>query len=113
MNDKTQAMLQQLADKLGVTVTYLWSVLVRGNKTEGFILLTFVLLGMGMVAVGVKMLRYAWKNDEEEHGEAYVYGGLISCGVGIAMFVSCFYWCVMDLFTPEYGALTDILSHLK
>lgn len=110
MNDKTEKLLQQLADKLGVTVQYLWETLVRGNRIEGAILWMFVLVGIGLIVAAYKLFR--WIKDEGEDGAwGLLVAAMLASGIGISL--GCFYWAVMDTFCPQYGALADILSHIK
>jgi hypothetical protein len=111
MNEKTEKLLRDLADKLGVSVEYLWHVMVRGNKTEGYILLGFVILGLLVACGGGYLLRLAWK-DTNDNEDFYIPFGLGGIAVGLILSGLCTYWCVMDLVQPEYGALMEIMAHL-
>ena len=112
MNDKTEQLLRDLASKLGVTVEHLWGVMIRGNRVEGFILLGFVLIGVSLVIGGILSVRFGLTH-EDQYDEEFVRCGSVSAIIGIIVFCATIYWCVMDLVVPEYGAMCDLLSHLK
>jgi hypothetical protein len=112
MNSQTEKMLETLAGKLGVSVQYLWWVMVRGNKVEGYILLSFIVLGLLVSLIGFLAVRYAWSR-EGSHDDVIENGGLTAFVIGFIPLVLFSYWCVMDLAMPEYGAMTDILSKIK
>jgi uncharacterized membrane protein len=113
MNPEVGKIVQQLADKLGVSVQYLWTVLVRGNRIEGAILTVFVFIGLAFLYTGFRLLKYN-RAEECSYDDEFAYGlsGIISTLVGIGLFIGPLYWAIMDTFCPEYGALADILSHL-
>ena len=114
MNQQTQQMLQQLADKLGVTVQYLWAALIKGNRIEGAILFGWVAFGIVAGIVSYKAFRRGFKHAEDHsYDDRYWIAGWVSLGISALAIVTCTYWAVMDTFCPEYGALYDILSHVK
>ena len=108
MNPEVGKIVQQLADKLGVTAQYLWGVLVRGNRVEGGICTLFVVIGIVAAYAGYRLFKSGYARD----GEGAVVAGAILSIAGIATSIGCLYWAIMDTFCPEYGALADLLSHL-
>src|SRR5438105_3618736 len=105
MNPETQKMLQGMADKLGVTVQYLWAVLVRGNRVEGAILFGFVGLGVVVGIFSFFIFREGFKVLKKNNydAEPYLWFGGFAAGVS-ALLIICFsYWAVMGTFCPEYG----------
>ena len=115
MNEQTTKLLQDLADKLGVSVQYLWAALVKGNRIEGAILFGFVGLGIVLGIVAVIVLRKGFRiaADEnaryDEEDPYWLFGGVTAVVSALFTF-GLIYWAVMDTFCPEYGALADILS---
>jgi uncharacterized membrane protein HdeD (DUF308 family) len=113
MNPQQQEMLKQLATKLGTTTEYLWGVLVHGNHVEGFILLVYTLFGVALVIAGYRLVEWSLREDARYNDDWAMFVGVISAAAGTICVVAFSYWCIMDLFCPEYGALTDILSHIS
>lgn len=111
MDSTTDKILQQMADKLGVTVQYLWQVLVHGNRVEGVICSMFVLAGIVLIYVGYRLIKYELADPYADQG--WQIAGIGSVLLGLAGTFGFLYWAVMDLLCPEYGAIADILSHFS
>jgi hypothetical protein len=112
MNPEVAKVVQQLADKLGVTAQYLWAVLVRGNRVEGAIAALFVAVAVAIIYVGYRLVQKA-NAPEVYDGFGYGMAGVTSLILGIIMFLLCSHEAIMGIFCPEYGALHDILSRLR
>lgn len=111
MNPSTNALLQNLADKLGVTFQYLWLVLVNGNRQEGYIYLFYSVLLLALAYTGYRLFKHGSTADYD--GEGYMVVGGLMGAASIAAFFGTFFWAVMGITNPGYGALYDLLQHVK
>ena len=119
MNDKTAALLQTLADKLGTTSQYLWGVLIKQAPISGTIVLVEYLMTI-LVLVAIWKFRVPlnkWFREGASDYDFLFFIGSIICGViAVFWFVACivmFEGMVTAFLNPEYWALDHILSTLK
>lgn len=118
MNETTEKLIRELADKLGTTTEHLWGVLVRQAAIEAYSSIAIlVILGvMAGVCFGVAAL--TWKNlIKAPNDESYIPLIFISVGVvtlvGFAMSLLANFSTILScLFNPEYWALQQILKAL-
>jgi hypothetical protein len=124
MNEQTRQLLEKLADKLGTTSEYLWSVLLK----QAPIYATFTLIqtlfllfaGWGLWKVQQKLLSKPEKSHYNSYYDKYEEGAVIP------MIIISFVWIALmsiyfinfdsiinGYFNPEYWALTEILKSLK
>lgn len=112
MNDKAAQLLQELAEKLGTTVQYLWAVLVRGNQIQGIYCLFVAALFAGLGYISYRLIKHSYAenvyNDEE-----YMVGGIVAGVVSLAVFLITFYYGLILTLSPQYGAIQDILEAVK
>lgn len=104
--------LDALAEKLGTTGAYLWSVLVRQGVAQGAVdagtavaLATFATVLMRWVIVNWK----AWKADDYDHCAATVLGA----SVAVVAFLAALSFArdgVVELINPGYYALEKVLE---
>lgn len=121
MNEQTTKLLEQLANKLGTTSEYLWSILIRQAPINSTItLVQFVVLAL----YGFILYRLHVKFSREDENERSIYynvepimwlmciGLIIFIGLCIAAFIE-----IPDLlngyFNPEYWALNRILNSIR
>lgn len=115
-------LLSQLAEKLGTTTEYLWSVLIKQAPISA---LTTLLQMVFMVVVGIALFKvHKWlcKTPEGEHYSRYddyeelAVVPMILAGIGYMIIVIILFFCMSDvvngLFNPEYWALKEILGKL-
>ena len=123
MDDKTTALIEKLAEKLGTTAEHLWGVLLHQAPISGAVDLTTVVV-MVLAAVGVVRfvngkttkpaetddMRYPhaeWKG--EGAGLAWVGTAIYLIFTGV-MVIGLAQGIVAAFFNPEYWALSHILG---
>ena len=110
-------LLEKLAEKLGVTVEYLWKVLLK----QAFISFVTDLIQYALLVI---MSVIVWKIAKKVHREienavwdeiAYLPLGGVIMGILILwiMVFSCIPTTITALINPEYWALDKILSQIK
>lgn len=126
MNDNTARLIEQLAQKLGTTSEYLWSVLLKQAPIEA----TITLIQTGLVALFGLVLWCVHKKlsntiVDNDYGKGNMYDKYeLSAGVpmllGLVIFVIlsitaffCFGEIINGYFNPEYWAFDHILRSLK
>lgn len=117
MDENTAKLLSQLADKLGTTSEYLWTVLVRQAPISGAVdVLQYALIAIA-VWLYIKGLPRAHARfeafDTELSGGFYIFGG----GFILVTLVLVAFFAVGNTVTafvnPEYWALQHVLSAIK
>lgn len=109
MNETTQKLIRELADKLGTTTQHLWEVLVRQapitSAVDGLILAASWI-------IAIYLAKAAMKKDWDDSSEMAI-GGVMSI-VSLVFFlvaISCTYQygalIVSGFFNPEYWALSQ------
>lgn len=123
MNDKTTALIEKLADKLGTTVEHLWGVLLHQAPISGAVDLAKVVV-MVLVAVGLVWVvkgkttepaetkddlypRAEWGDDVAFFAWLVTFGYLIITGVVV---IGSAQDIVAAFLNPEYWALSHILG---
>lgn len=98
---KTDEVLSQLAQKLGVSVEHLWAALLAQQKIEGVLLcvVSGVLLLLILALVGAFFV----SDDLEVTGWSAC--GAVSLSLALCPIA---YWAFTDLLNPAYAAFYDI-----
>lgn len=129
MNEKTEQLLQSLADKLGTTTEYLWTILVNQAKYDVIVSLIQMAFMAAFIIATVKIhFKLAkqlptdpndiWSRYENLYDKYEVAAGIpmIIAGIGCIIMVICFLAGFNDLiaaiFNPEFWALRQILHAL-
>lgn len=113
VDEKTEAMIRELADKMGTTTEHLWGVLVKQAVITGSVgLAMYVLFAALLIAIGLKVRRMG--GDIVKAMEDPICFALsIVFGVGTVSYIfamlSAFVTTVSALVNPEYWALSQIL----
>lgn len=123
MDDKTTALIEKLADKLGTTAEHLWGVLLHQAPISGAVDLATVAL---MVLAAVKLVRFVkakTTKPAETRDERYPHAEWEGDGAGLAWLGTAFYLIITGVvvtgsaqgivaafFNPEYWALSHILG---
>lgn len=119
MDDQTTKALQELASKLGTTVTYLWHILIRQAFITGMKHLIFYFF---VVIIGVVLFKlhkkFSKPGGKYEGGDA---PELVKC----PMIVFFIFWLILVggsiatmsatidcFFNPEYWALNEIMKNI-
>ena len=123
MNDQTTKLIEQLAQKLGTTAEYLWTVLLKqapiSALTDLFYLVITTIIGIGLY----KLHKYFCKDGIGEYDNSlyddndYVAPVMIALTIiwGICI-IACFFSIgniINGFVNPEYWALKQILSSCK
>ena len=115
MNDQTVQLLNQLAQKLGVTTTYLWAVLVKEARIEAISETVWVLFVIGLVVGIVRYWKWVKTLDRYDADGPVVFGIIVSDVIFV--FVIIVLCNVSDiptqLLNPQYWALDQVLQAIK
>ena len=108
--------LDTLAQSLGVTVEYLWEILVRQGTIEGYLMIAGTFIALAFALAGVwsfrKGLKY-FESDDGDQGIPYtVIGIVVGLAGGVFTIVNGFSAASYFL-NPEYFALRQILKLLN
>lgn len=124
MNDQTAKLLEQLAQKLGTTTEYLWSILLKQAPIDATVTLLqtiFILfVGWGIFKVHKRLLKKPANQDyDDSYYEKYDLGAMVpmvivTIGWGIMAIICfcCFGSIISGYLNPEYWALKEILSSI-
>jgi len=121
MNENTEKLIRELADKLGTTGDHLWAVLVKQVPIAAFCSsLVGLALLIALIAIGFgcyKWVRNAASSDDEMEVLFSSIVILLISGVAIALcgsgIVLCFQDVLTAIYNPEYAALQSVITHLK
>jgi len=119
MNEKTEQLLQSLAEKLGTTVEYLWIVLVNQAKYHAIISLIQMAFIFAIVFTTIKLhIKFSKKIDGKNtiyyDKEELVIIPMVLAAITSVILLMFFLAGTSDLFSaifnPEYWALKRIMS---
>ncbi len=123
MNDNTTKLLEQLAQKLGTTSEYLWTVLLTqapiSATTTLLQILLILLFGLCLWKVHKRLMKK--KDDFSDNAyDKFGDGVSILMAIGAIVFVGMLVVCIFGIgdvingyFNPEYWALKEILNSIK
>lgn len=124
MNEQTTKLLETLANKMGTTVEYLWSVLIKQAPIEASILLLqfsiWGILGFLLYKTHIKFSQQREKEDEHytrsiynKYGDTAGIPMLLGLTLWVVIAIMCFFSIedvINGFFNPEYWALQKVLS---
>ncbi len=123
MNEQTTKLIEQLAQKMGTTTEYLWSVLLKQAPIDATITLFQTICVMLFGCILWKIHKRLLKKDSEDkysetgyekHEEGVIIPMLVAVIIFLILFIACFF-CFSDIingyFNPEYWALRRILNY--
>ena len=118
MNDKLQAVLVQLAEKLGTTAEHLWSVLIRQAKIEGVTNIVSYVILIVCICLYLKFLSPFTKVENSDPCEwsssefARIVTS-ISAGIALLVFTLAAVFSIQNTVTcfinPEFVALNNLV----
>lgn len=114
MNDNTEKLIRELAERLGTTAEHLWAVLIRqapiSAATNLFVLLVLLVVMLGCLFVLFKTLKKAAASETDEWIPLIIVVGVIGLSTTIAFFVnlSDLSQIAAGFFNPEYWAFKQI-----
>lgn len=129
MNEQTAKLIEQLAQKLGTTTEYLWSVLLKqapiDATTSLFQIILVVLFGVTLFKIHKKLsvevketetTRRYTQTGYDKHELAAIIPMVIALIIFIVLLVASFFLIndiVNGFFNPEYWALERILHKVQ
>lgn len=120
MNEQTTKLIEQLAEKLGTTTQYLWSVLLKQAPVSATINILYILLVIGMGFFLLRLHKFFSNEDGrmsyDDQGE-YLGVPMFIAGVVWAIIAIAAFFSVDDIITgylnPEFWAIDYIMDVLK
>lgn len=121
MNSENTKLIEQLAERLGTTAEYLWTVLL--SQAQVYAITTSIEI-IGAIIIGVILIHYHKKFSQEKDGNSlykeYDLGLPIIMGVftifWLAIAIAGFF-CISNIITaivnPEYWALDKLMDTIK
>jgi len=120
MNENTTKLIEQLAQKLGTTSAYLWSVLIKQAPIDA----TITLIQVIIIIITGSVLYKAHKrfcNDDNKisyyNQEEILVFPMFVVAIIWGVFVIASFFCIGDIINgylnPEYWALHHVLDCLK
>ena len=119
MNEQATKLLEQLAQKLGTTVEYLWGILIQQAQVDAFVNLGYLIILIIAWIIGVKLHFYLSKNEKYEKdntGLAWAAIMIIFAMILIPVSIVMFFFLgniVTGLINPEYWALKQVLNLIQ
>ena len=124
MDEQTNALLRDLAAKLGTTIEHLWIVLLNQAKVElikDVVTIIFSVLFIAFTIIRHIRLQkkdgYTDKSDHYGMGKDSVVLPMIIAAILSVVFIIMTIICIMDVidisFNPEYWALKEVTHALK
>ena len=109
--------LQPLAEKLGTTAQYVWEMQVKQAYVDGFVALSGLLLGIGLLIVAFRVFKSLYHcrlEDEYDKLEAeklicilmFSFVGMIFLFLNFSTTIGCF-------INPHYHALSSLIKLVK
>ncbi len=122
--DKLAPLLEQLAEKLGTTVEYLWGVLIKQASVTVIVNigvnLIFVCLIIFLIVLGKKLTSKLKPTEDNKYPKAIIEDddGVFFTWAGIIVVVTISFFIILlssgeivnALCNPEYWALKEVLS---
>lgn len=122
MNEQTNKLIEQLAQKLGTTTEYLWSILIKQASISA---ITDLMYCIFVIISGFILLKVHMYLGSEKDGKDSIYYEKEEA-VWIPMAIALAIWVIMisialcsvhnivnGFFNPEYWALNKILSSIR
>jgi hypothetical protein len=112
MNEATQKMIEDLANKLGTTTEHLWGVLCRQAPISAVVgLACDAALLLIVVLAWHKLSRVKYEHWDNDFGKGVMYGGLaLATAITVACALGALPTEIAGLVNPEYWALKQLLK---
>jgi len=121
MNENTTKLIEQLAEKMGTTSQYLWSILIKQAPVDATITLIQILISIAFALILYKIHKKLSKSDKDGYNRyddnefTVIIMAVALCSVIILLIAS--FCCIGDVingyFNPEYWALDKVLHSIK
>lgn len=121
MNEQTAALLQKLAEKLGVASEHLWAVLVRQAPITAMAELCTLIVSLGFWIIAFRFVNRKTTPSGDRHisdwdneGKFFAWGIIILSGiVTVILLLVALTETLTAFVNPEYWALREILRAVK
>ena len=116
MNENTTQLIEQLAQKLGTTAEYLWSVLLKQAPISAITDLALFCLSLIVGFVLYRLHKYFTRTEEYDNNEfttILMIGLFVFWGVFLLICVFSFQNIITGLYNPEYWALKEVLKSIN
>lgn len=118
MNEKTTQLIEQLAQKLGTTVEYLWSILLKqafvDATTRLIIVICTIILGIILYKTHKSFSKKNSNGYTSYDNKGYFIEIMVISTVLFVVFIlgsiNCIPYIINGYFNPEYWALCKILE---
>jgi hypothetical protein len=104
---QTDKALAELAQKLGVTVQYLWSALLAQQRVEGWFILGVIAL-LTTLAIAVPVVINHYDTDSYDYKLTTKLSVLVSVLIWVAIDLPLAYSALTDFVNPVFGAIQDL-----
>ena len=109
--------MSKMAEQLGVSMDFLWEVLLKQQYVEGFLAVGHVIIGIIAIPFLVKFWKKCMKEMSENNMSDYVLvlGFVCAPLTLLVALIIClnFEMAVSHLVNPEYQAIKDIFEFIK
>ncbi len=122
MNNQSTKLLEQLAEKMGTTVEYLWNILIYQAHIQAItVLIQMVIIFIATYFLIKLHIKFNKETDDKhsiyyEHEEAAGIPMVIA-GIVMAVLIIIAFFCITDVvngfFNPEYWALQKVLKTIN
>lgn len=119
MNERTEQLVRELAEKLGTTADHLWAVLVRQAPITSTVRVCILgLVALALLAVGVMALRAFRRRRFPKAGDISpealgIFFWCVACGVFVIGTLTSLPIIIAGFANPEYWALQEVMRSLK
>lgn len=117
MNEQTEKLIRELAEKLGTTVDHLWGVLVRQAPIDGCASIISWLFIAALIAGMFFFVRYGFRRAETCVGGGWAIASVMMAFVAAILAIALVVIVCTDLSTtiaafknPEYWALKQLIK---
>jgi len=120
MNEQTTKLIEQLAQKLGTTTEYLWTVLLKQAPISAMIDLMYLfivtIMGIGLYKLHKYFTKETGERKEslyEDNSELVIPVMVVLIVIWVICFIACFFSIgniISGFFNPEYWALEKVLN---
>ena len=114
MDIKTEALMRELADKLGTTVEHLWGVMVRQGPIQGVVELLLLAGMVGIIVALWRAVRAKISGDDPEWDCDEMVSAICCSLALISLIAAAITFAVLPMaitgiLNPEYWALKQLL----
>lgn len=110
MNEHTEKLVRELAEKLGTTVEHLWEIMVRQAPIDAIPNWVGVFFFGTLAVLLANIIRRNWKALWDDDGDLLLTALVVGALICVALVAMNFADIATALFNPEYWALKQLLK---